>query len=61
MPEEEIAVEMPVHAETTNEPAAPEHKDGVNWGVVVSVAIPAAIVLVIVALHLTGVVGPAAH
>lgn len=54
-------MDMPSHPETTDEQDPPEDVKKVKWGVVLSVAIPTAIVVVIVLLHLTGVVGPAAN
>lgn len=54
-------MELPSHPEAAETPSEHEPGSTVGWATVLVVAVVVAIFAVIVILHVTGIVGPAAH
>jgi hypothetical protein len=53
-------MELPSHPDA-DEPASPSPETKTSWGPITILAIIGAFVVLVIVLHLTGVVGPAAH
>lgn len=54
-------MKLPAHPEADDPPPDPHPGDAMSWGARVFLAVVIALFVAIVVLHLTGVVGPAAH
>ena len=54
-------MELPAHPESEGTASGRQPGTGVSWGTVAVFVVIAALLVVIVVLHLTGAVGPGAH